>query len=72
MADEVRLALLILAVEDLNQAVGFYRAAFEWAQTVDDAIYAELVLPGEVRLGLYARAGFERNTGQAPRTVAHG
>jgi predicted enzyme related to lactoylglutathione lyase len=72
MADEARLALLILAVEDLDRAVGFYRAAFGWFQTVDDAVYAEFALPGDQRLGLYARAGFERNTGQAPRSVARG
>jgi predicted enzyme related to lactoylglutathione lyase len=41
-------------------------------QAVDDAIYAEFALPGEVRLGLYARAGFERTVGQAPRTVVRG
>jgi predicted enzyme related to lactoylglutathione lyase len=72
MADEVRLALLILAVEDLNRAIGFYRAAVGWVQTVDDAIYAEFALPGDQRLGLDARAGFERNIGQAPRTTARG
>jgi predicted enzyme related to lactoylglutathione lyase len=72
MADEARLALLILAVEDLNRAVAFYRAAFGWSQTVDDAIYAEFALPGNQRLGLYARASFGRNTGQAPRSVTRG
>lgn len=72
MADEARLALLILAVEDLNRAVGFYRAAFGWFQTVDDAIYAEFALPGDQRLGLYARASFERTIGQASPTVARG
>jgi predicted enzyme related to lactoylglutathione lyase len=57
---------LILAVEDLIRAVRFYRAAFGWVQTVDGAIYAEFALPDDQRLGLYARAGFERNVGQAP------
>jgi hypothetical protein len=66
VADEARLALLILAVEDLNRAVGFYRAAFGWFQAVDDALYADFALPGDQRLGLYARSGFERNIGQAP------
>ena len=66
MADEARLTLLILAVEDLIRAVHFYRAAFGWVQTVDDAIYAEFMLPGGQRLGLYARAGFERNVGRVP------
>lgn len=72
MANEARLTLLILAVEDLIRAVRFYRAAFGWVQTVDDAIYAEFALPGDQRLGLYARAGFERNVGQAPLQGARG
>lgn len=72
IADEARLTLLILAVEDLIQAVRFYRTAFGWVQTVDDVIYAEFALPGDQRLGLYARAGFERNVGQAPRKGARG
>jgi predicted enzyme related to lactoylglutathione lyase len=72
MATEARLALLILAVEDLGRAVGFYRAAFGWVQTVDDELYAEFALPGDQRLGLYAHAGFKGNIGQAPRTLSRG
>jgi predicted enzyme related to lactoylglutathione lyase len=72
MAEEIRLTLVILAVEDLQRAVNFYRAAFGWPQTVDEAVYAEFTLPGAVRLGLYTHAGFGRNTGQAPLKLAHG
>ncbi|HEY7022618.1 MAG TPA: VOC family protein [Ktedonobacterales bacterium] len=72
MAEETRLTLVILAVEDLRRAVAFYRAAFRWPQTVDEAVYAEFALPGAVRLGLYTHAGFERNTGQAPLKAALG
>ena len=72
MAAEVRLTLLILAVEDLSRAVNFYRAAFAWIQTVNETVYAEFALPGSQRLGLYARTSFGKNIGQVPRTPAHG
>jgi predicted enzyme related to lactoylglutathione lyase len=72
VAEEIWLTLVILAVEDLRRAVSFYRAAFGWVQTVDEAVYAEFTLPGAVRLGLYTHAGFGRNTGQAPLKLAHG
>jgi len=70
--EEMRLTLVIVAVEDLKRAVGFYRAAFGWTQTIDVAVYAEFALPGAVRLGLYTHAGFGRNTEQAPLTPTHG
>jgi predicted enzyme related to lactoylglutathione lyase len=66
VAEEIRLTLVILAVEELQRAVNFYHAAFGWSQTVDEAVYAEFTLPGAMRLGLYTHAGFGRNTGQAP------
>jgi predicted enzyme related to lactoylglutathione lyase len=72
MAEETRLTLVILAVEELRRAVAFYRAAFGWPQTVDEAVYAEFALPGAVRLGLYSHAGFARNAGQAPLKPARG
>jgi predicted enzyme related to lactoylglutathione lyase len=68
----MRLALIILAVRDLSRAVTFYRAAFGWAQTVDVPVYAEFALPGSLRLGLYQREGFGRNTGQLPMAVPEG
>ncbi|HEY7094014.1 MAG TPA: VOC family protein [Ktedonobacterales bacterium] len=72
MAEEARLALVILAVEELKRAAAFYRAAFGWTQTVDEAVYAEFALPGAVRLGLYTHVGFGRNAGQAPLKPARG
>jgi predicted enzyme related to lactoylglutathione lyase len=72
MENEARLTLLILAVEDVIQATRFYRAAFGWSQTVNESNYAEFALPGDQRLGLYARAGFARNVGQPPLQRAHG
>ncbi len=58
MAAEVRLTLLILAVEDLSLAVNFYRAAFAWIQTGNGTVYAKFPLPGSQRHGLYARTRF--------------
>lgn len=65
------LSLVILAVDDVARATRFYRAAFGWSQHVDVPVYAELRMDGGVRLGLYARAGFARNTGEpaAPAPV---
>jgi catechol 2,3-dioxygenase-like lactoylglutathione lyase family enzyme len=64
--------LTILAVDDVARATAFYRDAFGWPETVAVPIYAELALPGGMRLGLYARDGFARNTGRAPARVPAG
>lgn len=72
MEPEIRLALVILAVADVPRAVRFYRAAFGWEQTVDVPVYAELALPGGMRLGLYAREPFGANTGQVPHAIPPG
>lgn len=61
-----RLGLVILAVDDLARSVDFYQAAFGWEIAVDVPVYVEFALPEGMRLGLYARDGFARNTGQAP------
>ncbi len=61
-----RLALVILAVADLPRARAFYDAAFGWPADVDVPVYVEYALPGGLRLGLYDRAGFARNTGEPP------
>lgn len=58
-----RLSLVILAVADLERAVRFHTLAFGWHITVRAAVYIELALPDGMRLGLYQRSGFERNTG---------
>lgn len=67
-----RLGLVILAVDDVPRAAGFYREAFGWPQTVDVPVYAELGLPHGLRLGLYRRDGFERNATQPPLRAAPG
>ncbi len=67
-----RLSLVILAVDDLARAVAFYREAFGWSASVETPVYVELALPAGMRLGLYAREGFTRNTGVAPARVVHG
>ena len=67
-----RLALLILAVGDLEQAASFYREAFAWPQIVDTNVYVEFELPDKQRFGLYQREGFGVNIGQAPREIQDG
>ncbi len=61
-----RHVLTILAVPDLGRSAAFYRSAFGWTQTVDVPVYAEFELPGGMRLGVYQREGFGRNTGRVP------
>ena len=58
---EVHLGLVILAVDDLDQALRFYRTAFAWPLTVDTPVYVEFQLPAGMRLGLYQREAFKRN-----------
>jgi predicted enzyme related to lactoylglutathione lyase len=72
MADAPSLALVVLAVPDLPAALRFYRAAFDWPQTVDAPVYAELSLPAGMRLGLYLREGFARNAGSLPHRIPNG
>ena len=61
-----RHVLTILAVDDLPRATRFYRAALGWEQTVDTPAYVELA--GGMRLGLYLRDSFARNTGVPPQS----
>jgi predicted enzyme related to lactoylglutathione lyase len=68
----VRHVLTILAIADLSRAVGFYAAAFGWEQAVAAPVYAEFVLPGGMRVGLYERRSFGINTGQVPIAAAAG
>lgn len=67
-----RHVLTILAVDDLQRSVAFYTAAFCWPQIVGVPVYVEFALPEGMRLGLYQREGFGRNTGQVPAPVAPG
>ena len=64
--------LTILAVEDVPRAAAFYERAFGWPRLVDVPVYVELTLPGGMRLGLYDRRGFGRNTGQVPTAIGPG
>lgn len=69
---EARLGLVILAVRDLPAAVRFYREVFAWSQTVDVPVFSEFQLPGGVRVGLYERESFGRNTGRVPHATPSG
>jgi predicted enzyme related to lactoylglutathione lyase len=72
MAERPRLALVILAVPELDPARDFYSRAFGWPITVEAPVYAELALPRGLRLGLYAREGFGKNVGAVPHAVPVG
>ena len=63
MPTNARLALVILAVYELSRARRFYVEAFGWTETVTTPVYVEFALPDGMRLGLYLREGFSRNTG---------
>jgi len=67
-----RHVLTILAVADLERSKRFYAEAFGWRRTVDVPVYAEHELPGGMRLGLYERNGFARNTGELPTPTPAG
>lgn len=64
--------LTILAVEDLQVHVEFYRAAFLWEPTVETPVYVEFQLKNGQRIGLYQREGFARNTGIVPAVIPPG
>jgi catechol 2,3-dioxygenase-like lactoylglutathione lyase family enzyme len=66
----VRLALVIVAVEDLPRSLAFYRTVTMWAVPVETPVYAELLSPNGFRLGLYDRRGFGRNIGRVPEPIA--
>jgi predicted enzyme related to lactoylglutathione lyase len=68
----VRHVLTILAVSDLERAKRFYDSAFGWTRSVETPVYVEHSLPGGMRLGLYERNGFGKNTGQVPELLPDG
>ena len=68
----MELALVVLAVTDLHRSVGFYREALGWEQVEAAPVYAELVSPAGLRLGLYERTAFARNPGTAPPPAPSG
>ena len=67
-----RHVLTILAVSDRARSAAFYREAFGFRQLVDSKVYSEFELAGGMRLGVYEREGFGRNTGQVPTQVPAG
>ncbi len=67
-----KLVLTVLAVEDVRRSSAFYTTAFSWEVTVDAPTYVELALPGGMRIGLYERDGFARNTGIPAARVLDG
>ena len=66
---QARHVLTILAVADVDRALGFYERAFGCPVAVRTAVYVELALAGGMRLGLYQREGFARNTGTMPVAI---
>lgn len=72
MSISARHILTILAVADLHRAIAFYDRAFAWTAAVDVPVYREYLLPGGMRLGLYQREGFARNTGALPTVTPAG
>lgn len=65
-----RLALVILAVEDLARSAAFYRALTSWDASVETPVYVELAAPNGLRLGLYDRQSFGKNLGRVPEPIA--
>lgn len=67
-----RHALTILAVKDLDVALAFYQRCFRWPMSVQTPVYVEFLVPDNMRLGLYQRHGFAKNTGVVPYEVPRG
>lgn len=67
-----RLGLVILAVRDLPSMVTFYAPLCGGSRAVTTEVYVEFVIAGGMRLGLYERRGFGRNTGEVPVAVPPG
>ena len=65
----MRHALTILAVSDFPKARAFYRAAFDFRQTVDVPVYAEFELEDGRRIGIYERNSFGATPGFVPNAV---
>jgi lactoylglutathione lyase len=66
------LAIVILAVDDLARAASFYKAAFACSETVTSPNYIELDLGSAIRIGVYERVAFGRNTGRTPPKLMRG
>lgn len=64
--------LTILAVNDFQKSLAFYRKAFSFKQTVDVPVYAEFEIEDGHKIGIYDRTSFGLNTGIVPRKVDSG
>ncbi len=69
---EPRHVLTVLAVADLPRVAAFYANALGWREVVHAPVYVELEGPGGMRLGIYEREAFGRNTGQVPVRIGPG
>ena len=64
---------LVLAVSDVDRSKAFYDQAFGWQPHLEwPGTYAELVVEGDDRLGLYRREGWSISSGGDPVTVPDG
>lgn len=66
---DVKLARVILAVEDVARSTAFYRYVLGWEQLVNTSAYVELASPNGIRLGLYDRRSFGTNIGGVPAAI---
>lgn len=57
-----RLQTILLAVEHVERAATFYRAAFGWETSIDLPVIVDFQVPGGGSLSVYKREGFNRNT----------
>jgi uncharacterized protein len=60
----VRHVLLVLACDDVARSKAFYGDVFGWRVVVDLPVYVEMEVPTGLRVGLYTREEFSRNTGE--------
>jgi predicted enzyme related to lactoylglutathione lyase len=60
----VHRVLLVLACQDVARARAFYVRAFGWPVKADLPVYVEMEVPTGLRVGLYAREYYERNTAE--------
>lgn len=72
LAGQSHLAVIILAVRDLQRSLEFYRQVFGWPLLVDALPYKEFQMPSGQRLGIYSHEGFGHNTGHPPTLVPAG
>ena len=63
---EASLALVVLAVADVEASKAFYIAAFGWDVAVDLPVYVQFRLPAGASLSLFGHERFEQLTHQPP------